>query len=112
VTETAVLPERQYALSKIATGDWLCWSNDRTQVWRFHQHIDGANLGLCNDDGTPVSYAERTYWRAVYVPADVFERLVEVGLPDPWDRPWIESDWYLPTRQAAIDRMLRAGGES
>lgn len=98
------MDERKWAMQKIGPGDWLCWSNDRTQVWRFHQHVDGSAHGLID-----CPYEERTFWRAIWMPAETFladpERWLDGA--DRWSPPWREDDWYLPTRQAAIDAMLR-----
>lgn len=105
------LPERVYALRKIGPGDWVTLSNDGREVWRFHQHVDGAIHGLCDGlTGEPVPYEERTYWRAVHAPADRV-RISDLDhlLDDLWSPPWIEDDWYLPTRRAAVERMLLAG---
>lgn len=106
-------PRRRFAMHKIIAGDWICWSNDRTQVWRFHQHVDGAAHGLLLADGSgPVPYEERTYWRALWMPAERFEADPSGALDaDRWASPWIEADWYLPTRQAAVELMLRAGAK-
>jgi hypothetical protein len=95
-------PARRWAMHKLAPGDWLCWSNDRAQVWRFHQHVDGSALGLID-----CGYVERTFWRAIYMPADYFTADPERWLAaDRWEPPWAEADWHLPTRQAAVDLML------
>lgn len=108
---------REWAMQRMGPGDWLCWSNDRTTVWRFHHHVDGAAHGLCDHEGRPVAYTERTYWRAVYMGADDFRAEVlraaeSDDYPDvmgPWGPLWTEAAQYLPTRQAAIDTMLTAG---
>lgn len=97
------LAARVWALRKITAGDWLCWSNDRTKVWRFHQHVDGAHHGLVD-----CPYQERTFWRALSMPAAEFEADPEWALEaDVWEaKPWRTEAEYLPTRQAAIDTML------
>lgn len=111
--DTTTLPRRLYQMIRLGAGDWLCLSNDGTELWRFHHHIDGAALGLCNGDGTPVAYQERTYWRAVHCPlvavAGRGGSIRPDAMGDPWEAPWVEDDWYLPTRQAAINRMLAVG---
>lgn len=107
MTAAGTLPERKWAMTKVGPQDWLCWSNDRSEVWRFHTHVDGAAHGLID-----CPYEERTFWRAIHMPFDRFYEDPERWLDaDRWGPPWIEDDWHLPTRQAAIDRMLRAGAE-
>lgn len=104
-----LLPERRYALHRVGAGDYTCVSNDQRTLWRFHTYVDGHVHGLCDADGKPVAYAERTFWRAVHVDRELAAACGSWsdGLADPWLPPWVESDWYLPTRQAAINRMLR-----
>ena len=98
------MAERKWAMTKIGPGDWLCLSNDKRTVWRFHKHVDGTAHGLECD------YYERTFWRAVYMPVEVFEADVErwVDPSSAWAAEWREAGWYLPTRSAAIERMERA----
>ena len=91
---------RKYALIKVAAGDYLCPSNDGETLWRFHTYEDGRVAGL------EVDYEVRTFWRAVYIPLAKVENQPVNDLPGPWDDVWIESDWFLPTRKAAIDRMV------
>ena len=100
------LPERKYRMMRLGPGDYLCPSNDRTKLWRFTMHRDGTAYGLVN-----VSYRDREFWRAVWMPMEQAEQFfAERGgdLPDPWTSVWTEADWYLPSRKAAIEVMLRA----
>lgn len=95
---------RKWAMTRVAAGDYICLSNDQQTVWRFHQHIDGRSLGLiCN-------YDERTFWRACYMTIEKAKALgPKLYESDRWDeRVWIESDWHLPSRKAAVERMLNA----
>ncbi len=87
---------RRWRMIRVEAGDYLCPSNDRAKLWRFHTYVDGRVFGL------DVGFEERTFWRAVWMlmPVDLAE------LPGPWAPAWVESDWYLPTRAAAIGRML------
>lgn len=93
---------RKYRMMRLKAGDYICPSNDELTLWRFHQHIDGRVFGLECD------YEERTFWRAIWMPMDV-AREMGPALADsnPWEKPWHEADWYLPTRHAAIERMLK-----
>jgi hypothetical protein len=47
---TTTTPERKYALTKVATGDYLLPSNDGRKVWRIARYEDGPSHGL--DDWT------------------------------------------------------------
>lgn len=96
--DTDALPERLHVLSKYDSGDWLCWANDGTTLWRFQRYEDGAVNGL------DVDYDFRTFWRALYLPA---ARDLPINTIDGY--PWREAAQWLPSRQAAIDVMLRAG---
>jgi hypothetical protein len=94
-------------MRRVDSGDYVCWSNDRTRLWRFHRYEDGRIHGL------EVTYESRTFWRACWVTAD--EAGTFTGLPNPWDPPWHGVSEMLPSRQAAIDVMLAAepvGAES
>lgn len=102
-------PERLYSMRRVAAGDYLLPSNDLKVLWRIHSYVDGKIHGL------EVGYQARTFWRACWLPYDEAAHLIETGeLPDPWDftitghrHVWREADWFLPTRQAAIDCALR-----
>lgn len=38
--------ERKYAMTRIATGDYLLPSNDARTIWRIERYTDGPSLGL------------------------------------------------------------------
>lgn len=96
------MTERRYTLTRIGTGDYWTLSNDEARLWRFHAYEDGAAHGLIG-----VSYERRTFWRACWVPIEAATSTSPLDLDsDPWSPPWIEDAWNLPTRRAAIERMM------
>lgn len=94
-------------MTRLGAGDYLLPSNDLTVMWRLHSYNDGRHHGL------DVPYEERTFWRACWMPMDAArQRIADRSLPDPWDTngtawEWREADWFLPTRQAAIDVAMK-----
>lgn len=51
--------ERRYALIYVNTGDYLCPSNDGTELWRFTRYEDGPALG---------AEVAGTFWAALRAP--------------------------------------------
>lgn len=90
--------ERIYALSKIATGDYLLPSNDAQTIYRISSYTDGPLMGL----DWP---SDRTVW--------ILRRWTgEVG--PGWfvdtsagDERWEEVESCIPTRREAIETALR-----
>lgn len=100
-------------MTRLAAGDYLLVSNDRERLWRIHAYVDGSAHGLID-----VGYEERRFWRLLWMPVEQARQYPTVDdLPDPWGddgdhrRKWVEEDWYLPTRQACIDRAMAKDAE-
>ena len=98
-TSQTTAPERKYALSKIATGDYLLLSNDAQTFFRISSYTDGPSMGL----DWP---RDRTVW--------VLRRWTgEVGIGCFVDTSadserWEEVETCIPTRREAIDTALAA----
>lgn len=85
-------------MRRLGAGDYLLRSNDALWVWRLHTHRDGS------DHGTDAPYRDREFWRAVRMPMEMWLRgkYRMSTIPNPWEAPWEEVDWFLPTRAAAL----------
>jgi hypothetical protein len=90
---------RRYALTKAASGDYLCPSNDGLYLWRFFRYEDGAAHGL------EAAFQERSFWLAARKPMLLGEYLDLDDLGYPWDAPWVEFERALPSRKAAVAVM-------
>jgi hypothetical protein len=98
VTEQT-LPQRKYALTKIAPGDYLFPSNDAKTVWRIARYEDGPSHGVDSMD------RDRTFWGlwkwdsplAVGSAVDTLS----------WERWGMEGSGF-DTRQEAIDEALKS----
>lgn len=94
-------PQRKYALTKLAPGDWLLPSNDRKTLWRIATYIDGPSTGL---DDMP---RDKTFWGVwkwigrTELPRDEID--LEFG--DSWS---LLSEWH-ESRREAIDEAMRLG---
>ena len=84
---------RQYALTRIDKGDYLCASNDGATLWRFQRYHDGRGAGL------DVDYDWRAFWKASQTPMPPGGVL---DVDDVDDLPWREWHTWLPTRKAAL----------
>lgn len=93
------MPERKYALTKIAAGDYLLPSNDGKKLWRIAVYEDGPSHGL----DTP---RDRSYWGVWRWTGDVGEgSYVDTTDWSQWDL-WCQSH---DTRAAAINAALKEG---
>lgn len=93
------MAERKWQMRRLDAGDYVCWSNDLTRLWRFHSYVDGKIGGL------EVEW-NRTFWRACWVSREVAETFTD-EIPNQWESPWVSSgSENLPSRQAAVDVML------
>jgi hypothetical protein len=89
--------ERKYALTKVATGDYLLPSNDATTVWRIASYVDGPSNGL----EIP---RDRTFWGLWQWPEPIGPGCcVDTGSWDRWDM-W---DGLYDTRAQAIAAALK-----
>lgn len=96
-SDEAAPPERFYALSKIAAGDWLMPSNDAQTLWRFTRYTDGPSLGLMDWP------TDRDVWLVRRTP------LPPEGEIGRWELdlvPWEDVANCRTTRQACIDLAL------
>ncbi len=100
----SVAVERKYALTKVATGDYLLPSNDALTIWRLQSYVDGPSHGL---DDWP---RDRTLWRVLRwtgdldaIPAALARESEDC---EAFSRGWQECDDGLATRREAIDRAL------
>lgn len=98
---TTDVPVRRYRMIRVRAGDYLLPSNDGTVLWRVYRYTEDGSAYLADD--TPVV---GEYWAtAKYLrPIDRFD---PDSLED-WE-DWSHWDSFLPTRAAAIDRVMRAG---
>lgn len=90
-------PQRKYALTKIAPGDWLLPGNDGKTVYRLATYEDGPSHGIEGMD------RDRTFW-GVWVWADPTSRGY-VDVQD-WDR-WEMVESWCETRRDAINAALQ-----
>lgn len=89
--------ERKYALTKLASGDYLLPSNDGLTVWRIARYTDGPSFGL---EDWP---RDRELWR--YCKWDRQGHPASVEDIDDWDR-WTEVGIGYDTRREAIEAAL------
>lgn len=94
-------PERKYALTKIAAGDYLLPSNDGKTMWRITTYTEGPSSGI---DAWP---RDKQVW-------GIWKWMGPVGLgsavdTEDWSR-WDFFDGLNDTRQAAIDAALKLKG--
>jgi hypothetical protein len=85
--------ERKHQMVKIRAGDWLLLSNDGKTLWRvyrYDEHNGESWWASARYDGTPT------------------QALNDDELEHAWDR-WVTTEYYLETRQEAIDEALRRG---
>lgn len=98
--------ERKWQMTRLAAGDWLLPSNDRSTVFRISTYED---LYASHDDREEY----RTYWGAWRWPRPI-QALVREDYGyghgyDPledWDA-WVQIVHYCDTRREAIDAALR-----
>jgi hypothetical protein len=94
-------PVRKYALTRVATGDYIFPSNDGKTIWRVAKYEDGPSHGL---DEMP---RDRELW-------GLWKWREPIGLQSPyvdtgdWNRWEFWEGWH-ETRQEAIDAALKAG---
>lgn len=104
---------RRYRMWRVGPSDWVCPANDLRSLWRLHVYRDGTV-----PEAVQARYQDRPFWRAAWRPLthDMLTRdaaglSAQIDLGDPWERPWVVADWYLPTRAAAVNVMLARYGE-
>jgi hypothetical protein len=93
--------ERKYALTKVASGDYLLPSNDGKSLWRIRVYTEGPSSGL---EDWP---ADRDVW-GVW-------KWTEMVCPGSYADTENESEWdfwegLYETRKSAINAALKAGG--
>lgn len=93
-------PERKFALSKIAAGDYLLPSNDGQTIWRIFKYEDGPSHGLADWD------RDRGFW-ALWRWAEPFTG-AKRGYVDTqdWSR-WEHCSDMHATRADAISDAMR-----
>lgn len=98
-------PQRKFALTRLAAGDYLLPSNDKTTIWRIRRYEDGPSHGL--EDWPRDRQVWGVWkWRGVCWGGTVNERLFDdLDNPDQWDLVASTID----TRGEAIDEAMRRG---
>jgi hypothetical protein len=90
--------EREYAMTHLGGGDWLCPSNDLAWLYRFTRYEEDGSA--YNDDG-PVT---GQFWIVRRIPmpceADPFD-------PDDDDYMWEERAHMLRYRRDGVEVMMR-----
>lgn len=95
------MPERRYAMVRVATSDYLLPSNDREVLWRIATYVDGPSSGL----DWPKDLTLWALWKLIGpIPAGVneFENIIE-----DWDS-WDFWEGGLKTRKEAIAAAMTA----
>ena len=92
--------ERKYALTRVATGDYLLPSNDLRTLWRIFSYVDGPSFGL---DDWP---RDKTLWRLMRWTGETNPgSFVDVSLDD---RRWAGvADGFATRREAIEDALSR-----
>lgn len=88
-------PARMWQMIRLAAGDYLLPSNDRSTVFRIRRYEDGPSYGV------EKMKRDETYWgcwRWMGRP----DRLDDIAV-DYFPEGWATVEEYLPTRQAGID---------
>lgn len=102
MTAAEYRPQRKYALTKIARGDWLLPGNDGESMYRLVTYEDGPSNGL----DIP---KDRTFWAvhrwAGYAGPDAIIDL------QPWTM-WENVAASLDTRRDAIEYVVRESAPS
>ncbi len=91
-------PERKYALTKIATGDYLLPSNDAANIYRISSYTDGPSMGL---EDWP---RDRTVWILRRWTGEVGPGCFVDTSAD--SERWEEVETCIPTRREAINTAL------
>ena len=93
------VPERKYALHRIATGDYLLPSNDAKTVWRIAKYTEGPSSGV---EGWTRDREVWGCWK--------WHRPMEIGnAVDTGDwSGWEFWEGMCETRQEAVDAALKA----
>jgi hypothetical protein len=91
-------PERKYALTKMAAGDYLLPANDGKTIWRIAKYTDGPSLGL----DIP---SDREFW-ALWSWTGEFGPDAQIG--SGWE-DWEMQSGLLDSRADAIAEALRLG---
>ena len=91
------MTKRRFALIKIRAGDWLLASNDGKQLWRIYRYEERGQRG---DRAITESY-----WACALYLGSLDEAIEEEDLEHDWSR-WETTDFWLGTRQDAIDSAL------
>jgi hypothetical protein len=89
-------PQRKYALTKIAAGDYLLPSNDAQMVWRIAKYEDGPTHGL---DALP---RDRDFWGVWRWRGQRGQSVLD---PDDWNQ-WAMEAASCDTRAEAIRLAL------
>lgn len=94
------MPERKYAMTKVAAGDWLLPDNDGVTLWRLAVYEDGPSHGLV------VEWPDRDFW-------GVWKWKGRLGGTDTIDttdwNAWDMRSSGAGTRAEAIEEALRLG---
>jgi hypothetical protein len=98
------MTSRQYALTRLRTGDYLCPSNDRTTLWRFRKYWEDGSLEDGNG-GTITGHFWEVY--SCPLPTDAQLQMAVYDDPDLWTLPWQTAESLLKTRREAIEVMER-----
>jgi hypothetical protein len=90
--------ERKYALTRVATGDYLLPSNDLRTLWRIRSYVDGPSFGL---DDWP---RDKTLWQVGRWTGDTDQgSFIDTSLDD---HRWEGVADGFATRREAIDYAL------
>lgn len=100
---TTEAPERKYALTKLAAGDYLLPSNDAATVWRLSTYTDGPSMGLDS------LKRDREFWGVWrFIGRPVTNGLMTGEEVEDWNQ-WEQFDSLLDSRAAAIRSAMKAG---
>ena len=94
--------ERRYALIKVAKGDWLLPSNDKSALFRLRSYMEDGSLINVLPDGTEIPVVGN-FWsihRYRGTTEDAWQHLDA-------DDKWAEVEYGLVSRDEAIQTALR-----
>lgn len=104
MTAVESTPRRLYALTKIAPGDYIFPSNDKTKFWRIAKYEDGPSHGIDRED-MPRDRDFWGVWKWEYAPSQVELHGDELLGWDCWHMEASGCD----TRAEAIKEAIRLG---